>query len=147
MLASGAAYERDGAAWVRVPPRTTIVHDLVKGDVVFEHDAMADFAVRKPDGGAAHILASAVDDATMRIDLVLQSDEHLDGAARQICSRARSDTNLRASRTAGSILDAASHQPDEHRTGAGIDDFRRAGYLPAADHRAPRTAGLAPPDG
>ena len=47
LLASGAAYERDGAVWFRVPPGMTVVHDAVKGDVAFAHDAIADFVVRK----------------------------------------------------------------------------------------------------
>jgi glutamyl/glutaminyl-tRNA synthetase len=147
LLASGASYERDGAAWVRVPPGTTIVHDLVKGDVVFEHDAIADFAVRKPDGVAAPILAAAVDDATMRIDLVLQSDEHLDGAARQILlARALGYQPPRFAHI-GLILDAASHQPEKRHAGAGIDDFRRAGYLPAAIIEHLALLGWSPPDG
>ncbi len=68
LLTGGAAYERDGAVWFRVPPGTTVVHDLVKGDVAFDHDAIADFVVRKSNCTTTYDLATAVDDAAMHID-------------------------------------------------------------------------------
>lgn len=146
LSAGGATYERDGAVWFRVPPGTTAVHDLVKGDVVFGHDAIADFVVRTPAGVASPALAAAVDDATMRIDLVLQSDDHLDGALRQmLLARALGYEPPRFAHV-GLIRDAP-RRDDEGHTEAGIDDLRRMGFLPVAlvEHLA--LLGWSPPDG
>ncbi|HEX3462664.1 MAG TPA: glutamate--tRNA ligase family protein [Candidatus Elarobacter sp.] len=121
LLSAGAAYERDGAVWFRTPPGTTVVHDLIKGDVAFEHAAIADFVVRKSGGGVTYDLAAAVDDATMRIDVVLRGDEHLDDTPRQLM-----------------ILRALGYEPPRYAhaprvlDAPAVEELRRAGYLPEA---------------
>src|SRR3984893_4013909 len=65
LLASGAAYERDGALWFRIPPGVTVVRDAIKGDVAFDHAAIDDFVIRRSNGVATRRLAGAVDDAMM----------------------------------------------------------------------------------
>jgi nondiscriminating glutamyl-tRNA synthetase len=136
LLAEGAAYERDGAVWFRIPPGTTIVHDAIKGEVAFEHAALADFVIRTSAGKATYNLSAAVDDATMRIDLVLRGDEHLDNTPRQILiARALGYEPPQYAHTA--------HIAGEH----GIEELRRAGYLPEAliEHLA--LLGWSAPDG
>jgi glutamyl/glutaminyl-tRNA synthetase len=128
LLENGAAYERDGALWFRVAPGTTVVHDLIKGDVAFDHAAIADFVVRKADGAPASNLVTAVDDATMRIDLVLRDDEHFEATARQILlARALGYQPPRYAHTAP-VLAGEPDSPEADEIGA----LRRAGYLPEA---------------
>ncbi len=131
LLATGAAYERDGAAWFRIPPGKTVVHDLIKGDVVFDHDGLADFVVRKANGAASYNLAAAVDDATMRIDVVLRGDEHLDNTPRQLLlARALGYATPSYAHT-GLVLNARKEKL-EQADGACLADLRRDGYLPEA---------------
>jgi glutamyl/glutaminyl-tRNA synthetase len=138
LLASGEAYERDEAIWFRVPPGSTSVHDLIKGDVTFAHDAIEDFVVRKSTGEPTYNLAGAVDDATMEIDLVLRGDEHLDDTPRQILVlNALGYTPPRYAHT-GMILDADDIT---------IADLRRAGYLPQAVIEHLALLGWSPPNG
>jgi len=132
LLERGAAYERDGAVWFGVPPGTTVVHDRIKGDVAFDHATIADFVIRKSSGATTSNLATAVDDATMRIDLVLRGDEYLDSTPRQILlARALGYEPPQYAHT-GLILNAARAKLSQHDEGAAIDQLRRAGYLPAA---------------
>lgn len=134
LLSGGAAYERDGAVWFRVQPGTTVVRDLIKGDVAFEHAAIADFVVRKSSGGATYDLAAAVDDATMRIDVVLRGDEHLDDTPRQMMiARALGYEPPRYAH-APHILDAPP-----------VAELRRAGYLPEAVIEHLALLGWSPP--
>jgi glutamyl/glutaminyl-tRNA synthetase len=138
LSASGAAYERDGAVWFRVPPGTTVVHDLIKGDIVFDHAAIADFVVRKSSGGVTYNFATAVDDAVMRIDLVLRGDEHLDDTPRQmLVARALGYKPPRYAH-AGMILEK-DDAPD-------VAALRRAGYLPQAVIEHLALLGWSPPD-
>lgn len=138
LLAGGEAYERDGAAWFHVPPGSTIVHDLIKGDVRFDHDTIDDFVIRKSSGEPTYNLTAAIDDATMRIDLVLRGDEHLDDTPRQIM-----------------VLKALGHTPPRYaHTGMILDgdeitiaDLRREGYLPDAVVEHLALLGWSPPDG
>lgn len=138
LLSSGAAYERDGAIWFRVPPGSTTVADLVKGNVRFDHAAIDDFVIRKSTGEPTCNMTAAVDDATMHVDLVLRGDEHLDDAPRQIMlHRALGYEPPRYAHT-GMILDA------DDVTIAGL---RRAGYLPQAVIEHLALLGWSPPDG
>jgi nondiscriminating glutamyl-tRNA synthetase len=132
LLSGGAAYERDGALWFRVPPGATVVRDAIKGDVAFDHAAIGDFVIRKSSGGVTYNLAAAVDDAVMQIDLVLRGDEHLDDAPRQMLLAQALGYEPRRYAHAGLVVDAAKHKLSRQHEGAGIDALRRAGYLPIA---------------
>jgi nondiscriminating glutamyl-tRNA synthetase len=147
LLAGGAAYERDGAAWFRVPPGTTVVHDLVKGDVAFDHDAIADFVVRKSNGTVTYDLAAAVDDAAMRIDLVLRGDEHLDDTPRQILiARALGYEPPRYAH-AGLVVGTDRHKLSSADELVTIEALRRAGFLPEAVIAHLALLGWSAPDG
>ena len=146
LIASGSAYERDGAVWFRVPPGATVVHDAIKGEVTFDHAAIGDFVIRKSRGAATYHLAAVVDDAAMKIDLVLRGDEHLDDTPRQmLLARALGYEPPRYAH-AGLVVDAEKHRLSAQRESAGIDAFRRAGYLPGALVAHLALLGWSPPD-
>ena len=147
LVAAGAAYERDGALWFRVPPGKTVVHDLVKGDVAFDHDAIADFVVRKSNSTATYDLVAAVDDATMRIDLVLRGDEHLDDTPRQmLIARALGYEPPRYAH-AGLVVGADRHKLSSADGPVTVDALRRAGFLPEAVIEHLALLGWSAPDG
>jgi glutamyl/glutaminyl-tRNA synthetase len=148
LVAGGAAYERDGAVWFRIPPGKTVVHDCVKGDVAFDHDAIADFVVRKSNGAVTYDLAAAVDDATMRIDLVLRGDEHLDDTPRQmLVARALGYEPPRYAH-AGLVVGADRHKlSDAGEQRVTVDALRRAGFFPAAVIEHLALLGWSAPDG
>ena len=146
LVERGAAYEREGALWFRVPPGKTVVHDAIKGDVAFDHDGIADFVVRKSNGAASYNLAAAVDDATMRIDLVLRGDEHLDNTPRQMMvARALGFVPPRYAHT-GLVVNARKEKLEHDEDGACLADLRAEGYLPAAMLAHLVQLGWAPPE-
>ena len=147
LIAGGSVYERDGALWFRVPPGTTVVHDLVKGDVAFDHDAIADFVVRTSNGTVTYDLVAAVDDATMRIDLVLRGDEHLDDTPRQmLIARALGYEPPRYAH-AGLVVGADRHKLSSAGEAVTVDALRRAGFLPEAVIEHLALLGWSAPDG
>ena len=147
LLAGGAAYERDGAVWFRVPPGTTVVHDLIKGDVAFDHDAIADFVVRKSKGTVTYDLVAAVDDATMRINVVLRGDEHLDDTPRQMMiARALGYEPPRYAH-AGLVVGADRHKLSGADGPVTVEALRRAGFFPEAVIEHLALLGWSAPDG
>ncbi len=85
LLESGAAYERDGAWWFRVPTEgQTRVHDELLGDVGFQNAQLEDFVIRRSDGSFVYNFVVVVDDADMRITDVIRGDEHLNNTPKQI---------------------------------------------------------------
>ena len=146
LLTSGAAYERDGAVWFPMPPGRTMVHDAVKGDVVFDHATIADFVIRKADGRASANLATAVDDALMKIDLVLRSDEHLDGTPRQMALAHAFGYEPPRYAHAGALLDQHKHVLARDDEASGIRRLRSAGFLPEAVVEHLALLGWSPPE-
>ncbi len=123
LLAAGAAHERDGALWLRVAPGTTIVPDVVHGEVAFDHAALGDIALLHADGSPSDTFAGAVDDAELRIDLVLREDDYLDQTPRQLLIQAALGHPPPRYAHVGRIVDAA---------GITLAGLRGAGYLPDA---------------
>src|SRR5688500_14763141 len=58
---------------------TTVVPDVVRGDVQFENRTLEDFVILRSSGIPTFLLANIVDDADMGITHVLRGEEHLNG--------------------------------------------------------------------
>ncbi len=56
---------------------TTVVHDIIRGDVEFPHSAMEDFVCVKSSGQPLFVLANAVDDRDTAISHVIRGDDLL----------------------------------------------------------------------
>ncbi|MFL5886856.1 MAG: glutamate--tRNA ligase, partial [Thermoleophilaceae bacterium] len=133
LLADGHAYEFEGAVKLRVPDEgRTVVHDAIRGEIVFEHSAIDDFVIARSDGSPLYNLAVAVDDHDMGITHVVRGADHISNTPRQLM-----------------ILEALGAQPPEYahvpllhgtdgkklskRHGAAsVQELRDTGYLPAA---------------
>jgi len=147
LSARGAAYLRDGAMVLRAPPGTTVVVDLLHGQVAFDNGSLGDVVVRAADGAPTELLATAVDDAAMRIDLVVQDANGLDGAARQTLLARALGIGLPQFAHTGTIVEPHHDARGEPVAATGVDEFRRAGYLPAAMIEHLALLGWSPPDG
>jgi glutamyl-tRNA synthetase len=55
----------------------TIVHDVVRGDPMFENATIEDFIVQRSNGSAMFLLANVVDDGDMAISHVIRGEDHL----------------------------------------------------------------------
>ncbi|MGA1439717.1 MAG: glutamate--tRNA ligase [Ilumatobacteraceae bacterium] len=67
----------------RVPEGSTVVRDLVRGDVTFDHAALEDFVLVRGNGTPVFNLANVVDDMTMGITHVVRAEEHLPNTPKQ----------------------------------------------------------------
>ncbi|MCL6516576.1 glutamate--tRNA ligase [Alicyclobacillus sp.] len=62
----------------------TVVHDLIRGDVVFDNAEIDDFIIWKSDGMPTYHFASCVDDSLMQITHIIRAEEHLSNTPRHI---------------------------------------------------------------
>lgn len=67
----------------RVPEGTTVVHDLVRGEVEFDNSHIEDFVLLRGNGTPMFLLANVVDDISMRISHVVRAEEHLPNTPKQ----------------------------------------------------------------
>ena len=67
----------------KVPEGSTVVHDLVRGEVSFDNALIEDFVLLRSNGSPMFLLANVVDDMDMRISHVVRAEEHLPNAPKQ----------------------------------------------------------------
>jgi glutamyl-tRNA synthetase len=133
LVGEGHAYLDDGAVRLRVPDEgATVVSDVIRGEIAFEHQAIDDFVIARSDGSPLYNLAVAVDDRDMGITHVVRGADHLSNTPRQ----------LMILRALGAEPPVYAHVPLLHgpdgkklskRHGAAsVQELRDAGYLPEA---------------
>ena len=70
---------------------TTVVEDLVKGDVIFDNRELDDLIIARTDGTPTYNFCVVIDDIEMNISHIIRGDDHLANTPRQIqlyrCSR------------------------------------------------------------
>jgi glutamyl-tRNA synthetase len=125
--------EADGAVRLRVPDEgSTTVHDLIRGDTVFQHVHMDDPVIARADGSVLYNFAVAVDDLDAEITHVVRGEDHLSNTPKQ----------LLVYEALGATAPAFAHLPLLHgpdgkklskRHGAAsVQELRDAGFLPEA---------------
>src|SRR5918997_4247159 len=133
LVESGHAYEDEGAVRLRVPDEgATVVEDVIRGEIRFEHAAIDDFVIARSDGSPLYNLAVAVDDRDMEITHVIRGADHMSNTPRQ----------LMIMRALGAEPPVYAHLPLLHgpdgkklskRHGAAsVQELRDQGYLPEA---------------
>lgn len=63
---------------------TTVVQDIVLGEMSFENDLMGDFVIARQDGSPLYNFANVVDDAAMAITHVIRGNDHMSNTPKQI---------------------------------------------------------------
>jgi glutamyl-tRNA synthetase len=133
-----AVYEAEGRKPVlrfRMPPGETRFHDLIRGEVVFDHRYVPDFVLVRADGQPLYTLAVAVDDVLMGITHILRGEDLLSSTPRQLAVYA-------AMGVAAERVPAFGHLPfvmgsdnvklSKRNAESGIAYWRREGFLPEA---------------
>jgi len=110
----------------------TAVHDLLRGDVVFENAELDDLVLLRTDGSPTYNFLVVVDDASMGITHVLRGDDHLNNTPKQILLY----------QALGYALPAFGHFPLIHGMEGGklskrqddvsVTAYQEKGYLPEA---------------
>jgi glutamyl-tRNA synthetase len=137
--------EPAGAVRLHVPDEgATVVHDLIRGETLFEHVHLDDPVIARADGSVLYNFAVAIDDLDAGITHVVRGEDHLSNTPKQLLV-------LEAARAAGidrsedgrqAPLPLYAHLPLLHgadgrklskRHGAAsVQELRDAGYLPEA---------------
>jgi len=111
----------------------TVVHDLIRGDVRFDHATIEDFVVQRSDGSAMFLLANAVDDADMGITHVIRGEDLLPATPKVLL--------LRAALGGGEppmfahlplIVNEKRQKLSKRRDDVAVEEYRTRGYLPEA---------------
>ncbi len=124
----------EGVVRFRAPgDGATVVHDLIRGDVSFEHATIEDFVIQRTDGSGMFLLANAVDDADMGITHVIRGEDLLPSTPKALL--------LRGALGAGEppvfahlplIVNEKRQKLSKRRDDVAVEEYREQGYLPEA---------------
>lgn len=112
--------------------RDWVVRDLIHGDVHFAGSDIGDFLVARSDSTPLYDLACAVDDAAMRITLVVRGDDHLPNTPRQLMILEALEETAPAYAHAPLVLGADGRPLSKSRGAESVASLRDQGYLPGA---------------
>ncbi len=110
----------------------TVVHDLVRGDVVFQNALLDDFILMKSDGTPTYQFAVVVDDALMKITHVIRAEEHLANTPKQLLLYAALGLTPPQFAHVSMILSPDRSKLSKRHGATSVQEFAGSGYLPQA---------------
>ncbi|HEV7957894.1 MAG TPA: glutamate--tRNA ligase, partial [Acidimicrobiales bacterium] len=124
----------------RVPDEgTTVVHDVIRGEVTFTHDSYEDFVVVKSNGIVLYPLANAVDDRSMGITHIIRGEDLLPTTPKQVLMWEALNNSVGVETVA---LPLYAHLPmlvneqrkklSKRKDDVALESYRDQGFLPEA---------------
>ncbi len=110
----------------------TRFHDLIYGDVVFDHKNIDDFVMLKSDGYPTYHLANVVDDTAMKITHVIRGEEWISSTPRHLLMYQAFGYTPPQYIHMPMIVGANRAKLSKRRGAISILEYRDMGYLPEA---------------
>jgi len=111
---------------------TTVVRDLIRGEVNFENALLDDFIIIKSNGLPTYNFASVVDDLKLNITHVIRAEEHLSNTPRQQICAVSLGYNLPQYAHVPMILAPDRSKLSKRHGATSVEEFYSEGYLPEA---------------
>ncbi len=122
-----------GALRLRIPDTgATVVHDLINGDVTFEHAQLDDWILVRTDGTPTYNFCVVVDDVTMRISHVIRGNDHLSNTPKQILLYEALGYPVPQFAHVAMILGADRSRMSKRHGATSVQAFRDMGIVPDA---------------
>ena len=128
----------------RVPEGTTLVCDLVRGDVEFDNALIEDFVLLRGNGSPMFLLANVVDDMQMDITHVLRAEEHLPNTPKQQLMWQALGHEPPVWAHLPLLVNEQRKKISKRRDKVALEQYRDEGYLPEAMVNYLMTLGWAP---
>jgi len=111
----------------------TVVDDLIRGEVRFEHSEIEDFVIRRGDGSPVFLVANAVDDAAMGITHTIRGEDLLNTTPKVLLLWRALDLGPEPVYAHLPLLVGDDRKKlSKRRDSVALADFRDQGYLPEA---------------
>jgi len=133
LVAEGKAYEDDGAIRFRMPDDgVTGWEDGVRGHVEFPNEKLEDVVLVRSDGRPTYNFASPMEDVWDGITHVIRAEDHISNTPKQINIIRAIGVEPPAYAHVPNVNGADGRKLSKRHGATGVDEFRKAGYVPDA---------------
>jgi glutamyl-tRNA synthetase len=115
-----------------VPDGRTSFHDLVHGDIDFDHAHIEDFVVLRSDGFPTYHLSVVVDDVAMKITQVVRGDDHISNTPKQVLLYRAMNAPVPEFAHVPLILGPDKKRLSKRHGATSVGEYEKQGYLPEA---------------
>jgi glutamyl-tRNA synthetase len=111
---------------------TTVVEDVIKGDIVFQNTEQDDFVICRSDGTPTYNFVVVVDDITMGINTVIRGDDHVMNTPKQILLYKALKAQLPVFGHVPMVLGKDKTRLSKRHGAMSVTAYRDMGFLPDA---------------
>lgn len=126
---------------------TTVMHDILRGDIVFENRLLDDQVLLKSDGFPTYHLAVVIDDHLMNITHIMRGDDWISSEPKRLLLYAAFGWQPPIYAHVPLVHGADGKKLGKRHGAVSIAEFRRQGYLPEAVFNFLALLGWAPGGG
>ncbi len=111
---------------------TTVVEDVIKGNIVFQNEELDDFILCRSDGIPTYNCAVVIDDMTMHVNTVIRGDDHVMNTPKQILIYKALDVPLPVFGHVPMVLGTDKSRFSKRHGAVSVSAYKDMGYLPDA---------------
>ena len=127
-----------------VPEGSTVMHDQVRGEVVFDNSTIEDFVLLRSNGSPVFLIANVVDDINQGITHVVRAEEHLPNAPKQQMIWDALGTTPPSWAHVPVLVNEQRKKLSKRRDKVAVEQYREEGILAEAMKNYLMTLGWAP---
>ncbi|MHC4459671.1 MAG: glutamate--tRNA ligase, partial [Planctomycetota bacterium] len=111
---------------------TTVLEDVVKGNIVFQNTELDDFVIARSDGSPTYNFAVVVDDITMGINTIIRGDDHVMNTPKQMLLYNALESPLPIFAHVPMVLGPDRTRLSKRHGAMSVTAYRDMGFLPDA---------------
>ena len=111
---------------------TTVLEDVVKGNIVFQNDELDDFIICRSDGTPTYNFVVVIDDITMKINTSIRGDDHVMNTPKQMLIYKALDVPLPVYAHVPMVLGSDRTRLSKRHGATSVTAYRDMGFLPDA---------------
>ncbi len=111
---------------------TTVVEDVIKGNIVFQNDELDDFVICRSDGTPTYNFVVVVDDISMNINTIIRGDDHVMNTPKQLLIYRALQVPLPTFGHVPMVLGSDRSRLSKRHGAMSVTAYRDMGFLPDA---------------
>ena len=111
---------------------TTVVEDVIKGNIVFQNEELDDFILCRSDGIPTYNYAVVIDDMSMHVNTVIRGDDHVMNTPKQMLIYQALDGSLPIFGHVPMVLGTDKSRFSKRHGAVSVSAYKDMGYLPDA---------------